>query len=67
MTMEAKFRERGLIRPREGRWLGGVCAGLGLRYGIPAWKIRLLFVLLIVLPGSSLLAYLILWLLMPPE
>jgi phage shock protein PspC (stress-responsive transcriptional regulator) len=64
---EQSMRDRGLIRPRGDRWIAGVCSGLGLRFGVPAWKVRLLFVLLIVLPGSSVLAYLILWLLMPSE
>ena len=66
MDASDRFRSRGLIRPREGRWIAGVCAGLGLRYGMPAWKARLLFVLiLMVIPGSQILVYPILWLLMP--
>lgn len=63
-----KFRSQGLVRPREGRWLAGVCAGLGRRFGISAGAARLLFVLvLLVLPGSQLLVYPILWILMPTE
>jgi phage shock protein PspC (stress-responsive transcriptional regulator) len=62
------FRQEGLIRPREGRILGGVCAGLGRRFGIAPWPARLLFILiLMVLPGSQLLIYPILWILMPSE
>ena len=58
----------GLVRPREGRVLGGVIAGLGQRFGITPWTARLLFVLvLMVIPGSQLLVYPILWLLMPSE
>jgi len=57
---------RGLIRPQQGRVLGGVCAGLGHRFGIAPWTARLLFVLvLMVIPGSQILVYPILWILMP--
>lgn len=60
------FRRHGLIRPSEGRILGGVCAGLGRRIGLEPWPARLLFLLaLLVLPGCQLLLYPILWLVMP--
>jgi phage shock protein C len=62
------FRNQGLVRPRDGRVLAGVCAGLGRRFGIDPWPARLLFVLLLlVVPGSQLLVYPILWILMPTE
>jgi phage shock protein C len=62
------FRSQGLVRPREGRVLAGVVAGLGRRFGIDPWPARLLFVLLLlVIPGSQLLIYPILWILMPGE
>ncbi len=62
------FAGRGLVRPREGRVLAGVVAGLGRRFGIEPWPARLLFVLvLMILPGSQLLVYPILWILMPSE
>ena len=59
---------QGLVRPRDGRVLGGVCAGLGRRFGIAPWPARLLFVLLLmVIPGSQILIYPVLWILMPSE
>lgn len=59
---------QGLIRPTSGRVLGGVCAGLGRRFGMDPWVARLLFVLvLMVVPGSQILIYPILWILMPSE
>lgn len=62
------FAQEGLVRPREGRVLGGVCAGLGRRFGIAPWPARLLFVLLLlVVPGSQILIYPVLWILMPAE
>jgi phage shock protein C len=62
------FRRQGLTRPREGRVLGGVIAGLGRRLGIAPWPARLLFILLLmIIPGSQLLIYPILWILMPSD
>ncbi|MBO0708658.1 MAG: PspC domain-containing protein [Candidatus Dormibacteraeota bacterium] len=62
------FAKHGLIRPRDERILGGVCAGLGRRFGLGPWTTRLLFVLvLLILPGSQILVYPILWILMPSE
>ena len=62
------FRQQGLVRPRQGRVLAGVVAGLGRRFGIDPWPARLLFVLiLMVIPGSQILIYPILWILMPNE
>jgi phage shock protein C len=67
-TVYDSFRQQGLVRPREGRVLGGVCAGLGRRFGIDPWPARLLFALiLLVIPGSQILVYPILWVLMPSE
>jgi len=66
--IHASFRNHGLVRPRDGRVLGGVVAGLGRRFGIDPWPARLLFVLvLMVIPGSQLLIYPVLWILMPSE
>lgn len=66
--IQNSFREQGLVRPTHGRVLAGVCAGLGRRFGISPGPARLLFVLLLlVLPGSQLLIYPILWWLMPAE
>ena len=60
------FRSHGLTRSREGRILGGVCAGLGRRLGLDPWPARLLFLLvLLVVPGCQLLLYPILWITMP--
>ena len=66
--IHATLRGQGLIRPQQGRVLGGVVAGLGRRFGIDPWPARLLFVLvLMILPGSQILIYPILWILMPSE
>jgi phage shock protein PspC (stress-responsive transcriptional regulator) len=67
-SIQSGFAQQGLVRPHSGRVLGGVCAGLGRRFGIGPWASRLLFVLvLMVIPGSQILVYPLLWLLMPSE
>jgi phage shock protein PspC (stress-responsive transcriptional regulator) len=67
-TVHDSMARQGLVRPREGRMLAGVCAGLARRFGLDPWIARLLFVLILfVIPGSQLLIYPVLWLLMPAE
>ncbi|MEV6930671.1 PspC domain-containing protein [Dactylosporangium sp. NPDC051485] len=67
-TVHGSMRQNGLVRPTQGRVLGGVVAGLGRRFGIDPWLARLLFVLiLLAIPGSQILIYPILWILMPAE
>lgn len=58
---------RKLVRPRQGRMLAGVCAGLAQRFGLSAGLVRLLFLLSLLLPGTQVIIYLILWILMPNE
>jgi len=67
-SIHSTFHRAGLVRPQEGRVLAGVVAGLGRRVGLDPWPARLLFVLiLLIVPGSQLLIYPILWVLMPNE
>lgn len=67
-TVHDSMARQGLVRPREGRMLAGVCAGLARRFGLDPWLTRLLFVLvLFVIPGSQILVYPVLWLVMPAE
>jgi phage shock protein PspC (stress-responsive transcriptional regulator) len=54
-------------RAREGRWLGGVCAGLARRWDIGPGGIRLAFVLGSLVFGIGVLAYLAAWLILPGE
>jgi phage shock protein C len=62
------YRRQGLVRPREGRIHGGVCAGHARRIGMGPTMMRILFVVtLIVIPGSQIIVYPILWILMPSE
>jgi phage shock protein PspC (stress-responsive transcriptional regulator) len=67
-TVYGSMRQHGLVRPLQRRLLGGVVAGLGQRFGLEPWPARLLFVLILsVIPGSQILIYPILWILMPSE
>lgn len=45
--------------------IAGVCAGLADRLGWKTSTMRWLFVLSCILPGTQVLVYLVLWLLMP--
>ncbi|MGV1009197.1 MAG: PspC domain-containing protein [Dermatophilaceae bacterium] len=66
--VHANLTSYGLVRPREDRVVAGVCAGVGRRFGMAPWLVRVLFlVICVVLPGSQLICYPILWVLMPQE
>ena len=58
----------GLYRPRRGRMLAGVAAGMAYRFGLPVWLVRLGWLLLL-LPGGlpGILPYAILWIVIPSE
>ena len=56
-----------LQRPRTGRIIAGVCAGLAQRFGWNANLVRLLFVLSCLLPGPQFIAYVIMWIVIPVE
>lgn len=45
----------------------GVCAGLAQRFGMSAGFVRLLFLLSLLLPGTQVIIYLALWIIMPNE
>jgi phage shock protein PspC (stress-responsive transcriptional regulator) len=56
-----------LARPRRGRMIAGVCAGLARRFDMSPGIVRLLFVLSLLLPGPQILIYLVLWIILPQE
>ena len=64
--MQALARS-GLTRPRRGKIIAGVCAGLARRFGFTPWGMRLVFVASLLLPGPQILIYAGLWALMPRE
>jgi phage shock protein PspC (stress-responsive transcriptional regulator) len=56
-----------LRRSRDDRWLGGVCGGIARITGVQAWVWRMVFALLALCAGTGLLAYLLMWLLIPSD
>ena len=56
-----------LVRPRKGRWIAGVCAGLADRFGTSRTLMRLLFILSTIIPGPQFVIYIALWILIPSE
>jgi phage shock protein PspC (stress-responsive transcriptional regulator) len=56
-----------LVRPRRGRIVGGVCVAVARRFDLSPTMVRLLFVLSMLLPGPQILAYLVLWIVVPSE
>ena len=59
--------QRPLRRDLQHKMLGGVCAGIARRYGISTAGLRVAFVISCVLPGPQVLAYLLLWAIIPPD
>ncbi len=55
------------VRARTGRMIAGVCRGLATRYGLAVAAVRLAFVLSLFLGGWGLVAYVVLWVVMPLE
>ncbi|MHA6794660.1 PspC domain-containing protein [Pseudonocardia bannensis] len=54
-----------LTRPRHGKVIAGVCAGLAERFGWNPNMVRLAFLLSCLLPGPQFILYIVLWVLMP--
>ena len=66
--IRTSLARQGLVRSTDRAIIGGVCAGVGRRLGLTPWVTRLLFlVTLVVVPGSQILVYPVLWFLMPSE
>ena len=66
--IRSAFARQGLYRATDERILGGVATGLGRRVGLGPWPARwLVLLLMVVVPGSPLVIYPVLWILMPEE
>ncbi|MGH8901169.1 MAG: PspC domain-containing protein [Egibacteraceae bacterium] len=59
--------QRELVRVRHGKVIAGVCGGIARRFGWSPTLVRVAFVVSCVLPGPQVLAYLVLWALVPKE
>ena len=58
---------RRLARNTSNKVLGGVCSGLARYLGMRPSVLRLLFVISCVLPGPQFIAYIVLWIVLPPD
>ena len=56
-----------LYRPRDGRVVAGVCAGLAAYFGVDPTLVRLAFALVTVFGGLGVLIYLCAWVVIPEE
>ncbi len=64
-TATGASRVKKLYRDTETKYIGGVCSGLEYYLGLDALWIRLIFILLAVFTGFGLIAYILLWILVP--
>jgi phage shock protein C len=59
---------RALMRPRDGRMLAGVCAGVAGYFGLDVTLVRVIWAVISVLTGGAgVLAYLVAWILIPDQ
>ncbi|HEU5341422.1 PspC domain-containing protein [Edaphobacter sp.] len=62
----AAARTGQLVRPRENRMIGGVCAGFALHYGWDLSLVRVITAVIMVLSaGAGVVAYIAAWVIIP--
>ena len=59
------FRRRRLYRSEDGKMIGGVCSGIAEYFGLDVSLVRMAAILLFVFGGMGLLAYIMLWIVIP--
>jgi phage shock protein PspC (stress-responsive transcriptional regulator) len=59
--------KRALVRPKDNRWLGGVCEGLGLYFDLNPAVYRIAFAALAFAGGTGVVLYAASWLVIPEE
>jgi len=57
---------RNLRKSATDKKIAGVCGGFGEHTPMPSWLWRALFLLLLLLYGTGLVAYIVFWICMPP-
>jgi phage shock protein PspC (stress-responsive transcriptional regulator) len=65
--METIAEHKALVRPKNDRWLGGVCVGLGRYFDLNPAIYRIAFVALAFAGGTGILLYAAAWLVIPEE
>ena len=58
-------KRKKLFRDKDDAVFGGVCSGIGAYYGLDTSAVRVIFVLLVLLAGAPIVAYIILWAIIP--
>ena len=61
------MEDKQLRRSKTDKMIAGIGGGLGKYFGLDPTILRLVFVLLMIFAGTGLLAYLIMWLVIPYE
>lgn len=64
-STSTKSTYRRMYRDPDNRIIGGVCTGLAAYWNMDPTILRVVFIVLVIVGGSGLLVYLILWIVMP--
>ncbi|MBI4513579.1 MAG: PspC domain-containing protein [Gemmatimonadetes bacterium] len=58
-----------LLRPRQGKWIAGVCAGLANYFSVDPTAVRAAYVVLSIVSAAfpGILLYIVLWIIIPRE
>jgi phage shock protein C len=67
MADVSNLSDRKLERPREGRYVAGVAAGLAAYFGVDVTLVRVVFAVAALFGLLGILAYLVAWALIPEE
>jgi phage shock protein C len=67
LPIMTKSKPHQLYRSNSDRYLAGVCGGIAAYFNLDSTLIRLLFIAIILMGGSGLIIYLILWAIIPSE
>lgn len=63
--MDSAAGSRRVVRSVSDRWIAGVAGGIAEHFGIPSWVVRILFLLAALVGGMGIVAYALMWLLLP--
>ena len=63
----AKKKIKRLYRSKKEKIIGGVCGGIAEYFNVDPTLIRLLWILIILIGGAGILAYLIAWIIIPEK
>lgn len=55
------------LRPRDGRVIAGVCGAFARYFNVDVVLVRIIWVMLVLLFGTGVLAYLVCWIVIPEE